>query len=294
MINIPAALQDKLDAGATTLAWCWLLTRRDGQRFGFTDHDRALSVEGVLCRPETGFVPGAVRAEAGFSPARAAVFGALDDDAITAEDLDNAVWDSASVEVLRVDWSKPSLFFTVFRGELGAVKRTANGFEAELSGPTARLSRVIGRVYARSCDAELGDARCGVDLNTQQHVETGTVSSLISERAIIVSGLSARPSAWWTNGVALWTSGSNAGAQQRILAHRIAEYGALIELDAAPASAISLGETLSLTTGCDKRFETCRDKFANGLNFRGCPHMPGADVVVRPVSAETRRDGTAR
>ncbi len=39
MRTIPAALQAKLESGATTLCRCWLITRRDGMRQGFTDHD---------------------------------------------------------------------------------------------------------------------------------------------------------------------------------------------------------------------------------------------------------------
>lgn len=31
---------------------------------------------------------------------------------------------------------------------------------------------------------------------------------------------------------------------------------------------------------CDYRFETCRDVFGNAGNFRGFPHLPGADALV--------------
>ena len=31
---------------------------------------------------------------------------------------------------------------------------------------------------------------------------------------------------------------------------------------------------------CDKRFATCRDRFANGINFRGFPAIPGNDFVI--------------
>ncbi|MDX5493645.1 MAG: phage BR0599 family protein, partial [Alphaproteobacteria bacterium] len=30
----------------------------------------------------------------------------------------------------------------------------------------------------------------------------------------------------------------------------------------------------------DKQFTTCRDRFANAVNFRGFPHMPGNDFVM--------------
>lgn len=46
--------------------------------------------------------------------------------------------------------------------------------------------------------------------------------------------------------------------------------------------------------GCDKRFATCRERFANTRNFRGFPYMPGNDVLIAGAPGETRRDGASR
>ena len=48
MKTLPAALDAHLATGATTLCWCWRLTRRDGIRFGFTDHDRDVVFDGTV------------------------------------------------------------------------------------------------------------------------------------------------------------------------------------------------------------------------------------------------------
>jgi len=62
-----------------------------------------------------------------------------------------------------------------------------------------------------------------------------------------------------------------------------------------PPQAMQPGDTFTLTAGCDKRFETCRAKFANALNFRGFPHMPGNDFVVGyAVPGEPCHDGTPK
>ncbi len=50
-----------------------------------------------------------------------------------------------------------------------------------------------------------------------------------------------------------------------------------------PGAPVAAGDTFTLTAGCDKRLATCRDRFANALNFQGFPHMPGNDVVMRAV-----------
>jgi uncharacterized phage protein (TIGR02218 family) len=294
MINIPAALQAKLDAGATTLAWCWVITRRDETVFGFTDHDAALDVAGVRCEPDSGFSPGVARSEAAFAPARSALFGALNSERIRAADVDNGVWDGASVEVYRVDWSDPGAFFKAFTGEIGAVTRGEHGFEAEVSGLTARLDRLMTRVFSRTCDAELGDQRCGVDLLAGGFQDAATVVSVMASSAICVSGVEARPPGWFADGVVQWQSGPNAGGRARIVVHRTSREGAVIELDPAPSAPVQPGDALQMTAGCDKRFSTCRAKFSNGNNFRGCPHMPGNDLLMRPVSRQAVRDGSRR
>ena len=58
-------------------------------------------------------------------------------------------------------------------------------------------------------------------------------------------------------------------------------------LSEAPAP----GTALQLIAGCDKRFETCRDRFANAVNFRGFPHMPGRDFVFSYASGDGDDDG---
>ena len=55
MKTLPAGLQAHLDSGATTLAWCWRITRADGAVFGFTDHDRPLAFAGTDFEPDSGF-----------------------------------------------------------------------------------------------------------------------------------------------------------------------------------------------------------------------------------------------
>lgn len=292
MIDIPPALQAKLDAGATTLAHAWIVNRRDGAVFGFTDHDRALGVNGVTCAPTSGFVSGELRGEAG-APARGALFGALQDEGVDPAELDAGLWDGAAIETWRVDWSEPELCFRTFSGALGAVVRTGTTYEVEVHGPTARLDRVIGRRFSALCDAELGDARCGVDVSAPAYTAEVSVQARPSAASLVVSGAGQAPG-WFADGVLLWTGGANAGRTARIVTHGADPGGAVITLDAPPVAAVSAGDAASLLAGCDKRFSTCREKFSNGSRFRGCPHMPGDDVLVRHAGSETVRDGGAR
>ena len=51
------------------------------------------------------------------------------------------------------------------------------------------------------------------------------------------------------------------------------------------------GDALVLTAGCDRRFATCRERFSNAENFRGFPHIPGNDFVLRYPRAGDALDG---
>ena len=281
MIDIPPALQAKLDQGVTTLCWVWILTRRDGARFGFTDHDQALELEGVSCEPASGFSAGDMRSETGGAPARGAVFGQLDSGVINREDIKSGVWDGAGLVLSRVDWSEPSLFWRAFTGELGEIRYGAQGFEAEVAGLSARLNRTIGRAFSRLCDAELGDARCGVDLGSEGRSVEARVAERITARAVRVSGAVSLEALELKHGVLRWPDED--WPDQRIVLARDVGGDRIVELESVLPEAVASGQAVRLSLGCDKRFETCQGRFNNALNFRGCPHMPGNDALIRPV-----------
>lgn len=164
MKAISPELSARLAEEALTLCLCWRLTRQDGQIIGLTDHDRALTVDGLLHEPGAAVEAGEFSQSAGLKPGRAAAAGSLSADAIMEADLAAGIWDGARVDVYRVDWMYPELgAISVWSGYFSEITRAENGaFEAELISLKADLERPIGRVLQRRCDAELGDARCGL------------------------------------------------------------------------------------------------------------------------------------
>ena len=59
MRSIPEEMAARIDSGAATLCHAWLLRRADGTTFGFTDHDRELILDGVVCSAASGWTAGA-------------------------------------------------------------------------------------------------------------------------------------------------------------------------------------------------------------------------------------------
>ena len=162
MKTVPPALAARIESGAAMLAHVWLLTRADGTRLGFTDHDRDLTHDGVLCRAASGWSAGAADAGLGFAPGSASASGGLDSQALTEADIAAGLYDGCAVDCRRIDWSEPGLFVGLWTGTITRLKREGAAFTAEIEGPLAALDRVAGRTFGRLCDANLGDERCGV------------------------------------------------------------------------------------------------------------------------------------
>ena len=163
MRDIPIELVARIESGAAMLCHAWVLTRTNGVIMGFTDHDRDLTVEGVVCRAASGWTAGAVEGDVGLAAGSAVVAGVLDDVAISDSDVEAGLYDRAKIELWRVDWERPDLKVRLWTGRLAKIRREGESFTAELEGPLAALERAVGRTCGRDCDATLGDARCRVD-----------------------------------------------------------------------------------------------------------------------------------
>lgn len=287
MRAVPDALRARLATGVTTLATAWRIARADGVVRGFTDHDGDLTFDGVTFTAGSGFAGEAIDKRLGLAADAAGVLGVLSDAGIAEADLLGGLWDGARVDVWRVDWRTPALRVHVFAGHIGAVRRGPAALVAELRGLQAALDAPVGRIYARFCDADVGDARCGVDLGVGAFRGAGAVLDAVGPRTCLASGLGAFADGWFTRGVLTWAD----GVRTEVLAHHVS--GANVTLELA-RDARAPGAAFTVTAGCDKRFDTCRAKFANVLNFRGFPHMPGNDAVVAGADPRQPMDGGSR
>ena len=291
MKQLAPALQAHLDDGTTTLAWCWRITRADGVAFGFTDHDRALNFEGTDFEPESGFTASEVRAGSDLSVDAQDAEGVLSSDRITETDIQDGRWDNAEVELWRVNWADTSQRVLLRRGAIGQVRRGRVAFVAEVRSLAHVLGQTVGRTFQAGCDATLGDGRCGVNLEAAAFRGTGAVTDLLRDRAFTASGLGSFAAGWFAHGTVEWASGANAGRQAEVLAHDLVDGLAILTLLEAPVRPLSEGDSFIARAGCDKRLATCSAKFGNVANFRGFPHIPGQDTILRYASRDGGHDG---
>ncbi|MCG7392569.1 DUF2163 domain-containing protein [Microvirga sp. ACRRW] len=291
MRNIPSNLAAHMADGATNLCHCWKLIRRDGKSFGFTDHDRDLAFGGTTFAARSGLEAAEATAELGFAVGGGEVSGALMSAGLTEDDISSGLYDDASVETWLVNWSKVEERLLLDIGSIGEIRRSDGSFVAEVRGIMHRYDEERGRLYRATCAADLGDARCKMNLSSSTYSDTGTVTRTDGFLGIAASGIGFADG-WCTGGMLTWLTGSNVGVSVEIKVHRAISGTDEFDLWQRAPQAIKAGDTFRVTAGCDKTHGMCRRKFKNAANFRGFPHMPGNDFIIRmPQQGEPGLDG---
>ncbi|WP_417580457.1 DUF2163 domain-containing protein [Pelagibacterium sp.] len=283
------AFAGHIASGATTLCWCWRITRADGVELGFTDHDGRLEFSGTIFDPAHGLDGGETVQKLGAQAETAEVLGVLHSDAISEDDIALGRYDGARVESWRVNWKSIAQRELIRVDTVGEITREDGVFRAELRSGQHAMNVPRGRLYQHMCDARLGDGRCSKDVETGTFRATAIVSGRPDATSVLVSGLTEFAAGWFTHGIGRWDTGKRAGIEETIVRHD----GATLGFDRPVADWVEIGDTLTVYAGCDKRFSTCGAKFANSINFQGFPHIPGNDFVLRYPGTEDRLDGRA-
>jgi uncharacterized phage protein (TIGR02218 family) len=274
--TLPAALEEALSRDVLTLAMLYTITRTDGLVVRLAGHDRDLKVGSVVWSAAASLDQSSYEQAQGLGTTSTSLTGALSSDAFTDADLIAGRWIGARVSVAVTDWTAPTFAFELWSGRIAASTRKDQAFEIALEGIEAAFARTIGRRFTRQCDARLGDARCGIDLSSDSRFQANvTLAGVTGDRAISTAVPSGLLHARLKAGTIRFSSGPLAGLTFAIEDVR-AETATLALTLAAPMPVMpSAGDTAIISIACDGALGTCRDVFANVINFRGCPHMPG-------------------
>lgn len=291
MKALSPGLQAHLDDGTTTLAWCWRITRKDGTVFGFTEHDKDLVFLSTTFEPDSGLIASEIRASSDLAADAQEAEGVLSSSRITETDILDGKWDNADVEAWRVNWENTAQRVLLRRGSIGQLRRGRVSFVAEMRSLTHILSQTVGRTYQSTCDAALGDPRCGINLESGAYKGAGSVTALVDARSFTASGLGLYADGWFTGGSVEWLTGANAGRRVEVVAHTLVGGVATISLLELPVRSIAAAHTFAIRAGCNKALATCGAKFANVPNFRGFPSIPGNDAIMRYATASGGNTG---
>ncbi|WP_341366342.1 DUF2163 domain-containing protein [Yoonia sp. BS5-3] len=287
-------LHEHLATGATHMCHCWRLQRQDGVTLGFTDHDQPIGFDGVIFQPDTGMTARALSSTTGLSVDNSEAAGVLSAAAITEADIEAGRYDEAAVSTWLVQWDQPENRQLLFSGTIGEITRVAGAFQAELRGLADPMNQATGRTYLTTCGATLGDGSCTANLLDPRYSTIIAVQSVEANQFFSFDDLSDFAVQWFDGGSLEVISGAATGLSGLI--RQDTEHGSSrhIRLWEPIRAAIVPGDEVRLVTGCDKRAETCKEKFANLINFQGFPHIPGDDWLVSVPRSDQSNTGGSR
>jgi len=289
------SLAAHLALGATTIARAWALTRADGLTLGFTDHDRDLGFEGISFRADAGLSARALEQVTGLAVDNSEAVGALRDAGLNEGDIMAGRYDGAGLRIWEVNWADVRQRRMIFRGTLGEITRAGGAFRAELRGLSEPLGQQGGRVYHAACAAVLGDGACRFDMDTPGYSAHAEVASVQDGQHFRFASLDAVAPGWFAQGRLIVQTGAALGLVGHIREDRMQDGARLISLWDSLRASLAPGDRVRLEVGCDKQAGTCRLKFANFLNFRGFPDIPGEDwLMAYPKAGQPNTGGSRR
>jgi len=291
--SISIALLDHYQQPVTTKCNLLKITARDGTVLGLTSLDRSVTYNDgagdVVYNSPIGIDTFAMESSADLSVDNTEVEILLaDSDEFSDEQINAGVLDYGKYIVYRINWADVSQGREILDfGTIGIVKNV-NGLAGviELRSTFQQLKQTYGNLYSITCRAEFGSGgggacvgfgECGFDAESlwQNHsvasVGAETDRIFTADTTPAVSGPNGALS--FAPGLVRWLTGDNAGLTSEIESTS----GAEITLRFGTPYAIQASDTFKTRPDCDKTWETCRDDYANQLNFRGEPKIPLAD-----------------
>lgn len=258
------------EGNLTTICVCCMLERSDGTGFAITSHNQDVTMGLETFRPAAGFLPNALQQGDSNHPTTE-FSSALNTGFLRDEDLKLGRWDHARVTLRAADWESPEQNAELSVGQFDEVELHDGNFTVEVAGAAPLLQRAVCPATSPECRASLGDKQCRVDLAPLRLRAsiTGTRGSWLD--------LDSATGSDFQFGSLRFLGGSLSGLTQTIV--DTADRSVRVRDDLS--SKLSVGTGVQLLQGCDKRPDTCRTRFRNMMNFRGEPHVPGTDFLMR-------------
>ena len=253
----------------------------DGTTLAITDHDQDIAFDlgdgSASYTARTGILSSDLSLAVGFEGADIEVNGPIGD-VVTRAAVLGGRYDDAVARFFQVNWQSPaSGSINLLQGRVALAEVMGGQFRLTIQGEVTRFAQTIGRVITGYCDADFGDARCGLTVVPLAAV----VTSVTDERAFTVSFTGTYADDYFNKGTVTFTSGALNGCRPvEVFDFTGGTDTGQVALWADLPEAPAVGDALELRQGCGKTRADCM-AFANVVNFRGFPDVPGTDQVLR-------------
>jgi uncharacterized phage protein (TIGR02218 family) len=297
MRQISLADQLSLTKRVATWAVCFQIQNTVGDYFRSSDHDEEIVVERTVndvvldgvYQPFSSIQTSEVVQTSDLSVSNLDVEILLASSGITVADIRAGLFDNVACTIFLVNWADPTDSGIILQhGMVGNFQTFVNDLaKGELRGMTQKLAQQLLPAVSLTCRVKrLGQAPCSVDVASL--TVTGMVDTVTSRRVLETTlDLGATPSApgHFVGGLLTFTSGTNSGFAREVKLDSSGDPLVLgrIELFEPFPYPVAPGDAFSLEPGCDRRWETCRDRFGAQLDFDGEPDVPGPTEMLRGV-----------
>jgi len=250
----------------------------DGTVLAVTDHDNDISFDlgdgAATYSAGTGIMPSDLELATGLSGSDIEITGPIGDD-VSRIGVIGGRYTDARARVFQVNWSDlANGAIALLSGFVTKADVSGGQFSFTISSDAAKYGQSIGRVISAYCDADFGDARCGLVIAPL----AATVTAVTDERAFTVSFSGTYADDYFNKGTVSFVTGALAGIRPVEVFDWTA--AGVVTLWTALPEAPQVGDTLEISQGCGKTRADCL-AFDNVINFRGFPDVPGTDQVLR-------------
>lgn len=256
------------------------LDLKDGTSIGLCDHDKTLNFDlgdgAIDYEPNTGIVTSDITWTTGFDADDVEIIGPIAD-IVTRAGVLGGRFDDAVARLFFVDWQNlDSGAGKLLKGRVVLGEINGGQFKLTIHSNVSRFAQRIGRTVTGICDAEYGDARCGAIPLTL----AATVAGVTSRRVFSVTFTGTYANDFFNFGRVSFDTGDLAGVRPiEIFDFTGGTDTGAVKLWTPAAELPQIGDTLTLTQGCEKTRTACM-AYANIDNFRGFPEVPGSDQVL--------------
>ena len=277
MKSISNGLKAAIESGE--ICTLFSIVAKDGTSKFFTDHEVQLVVDGHTFIPSAGVTRIKMKTTSNAEVSNQEVAATILD--MPEDEIKAGKWDNAQIEVALCAWGDVSQGKLItFKGTIGVIQWTDEGFRADIQNYLRDLGRNIGSTVTATCRHQLFSGnlpgkigKCGVD--RASYVSTGTISYVLTNKLKFKVNTTGRPDTWASNGFVKFTSGINSGLTYEVKIHLVedAPLGESVELFLPSLGNFVAGDTFELTAGCNHTVDMCKAKFGNIIHFGGFPHL---------------------
>lgn len=213
-------------------------------------------------------------------------------DTITRDQIQSGYWDGARVYSFYTDWAFPvedeeeDRVYT-----FGKIREEDERYTVEMLSLLDLLNQTTGRTITPGCgwvftDSHIDGSIIATDrsrckLNPADFTHSAYISAISSEMQFTASELNGLfPNDYFSFGEIIFFTGANAGQSYKFV--KSYSGAGVISLAQPFYYPLQINDSFYIRAGCRKRFqEDCINKFGNGKQFGGFPHVPQKSTVSK-------------